>query len=154
MFWMFMNFRGCTTIHTLWGHSIPYNNFEIPTITFCFDINFQECSTINKLLRHDSISNSNSKIPSFMFRMFMNFQGCTTIHTLWGCSIPYNNSEILSFMFWIDTNFQGYTYYLLTGCKGRMRKYKPKVFHTARACKGCLENQGLVFPGTERAPSY
>ena len=27
------------------------------------------------------------------------------------------------------------TYYLLTGCKGRTRKYKPKVFHTARACE-------------------
>ena len=27
-------------------------------------------------------------------------------------------------------------YYLLTGCKGRTRKYKPKVFH---------ENQGLYF---------
>ena len=46
-----------------------------------------------------------------------------------------------------------YSYYLLTGCKGRTRKYKPKVFHTARACEGCLENQGLVFPGTARAPS-
>ena len=45
------------------------------------------------------------------------------------------------------------TYYLLTGCKGRTTKYKPKVFHTARACEGCLENQGLVFPGTARAPS-
>ena len=45
------------------------------------------------------------------------------------------------------------TYYLLTGCKGRTRKYKPKVFHTARACEGCWENQGLVFPGTARAPS-
>ena len=44
-------------------------------------------------------------------------------------------------------------YYLLTGCKGRTKKYKPKVFHTARACEGCLENQGLVFPGTARAPS-
>ena len=44
-------------------------------------------------------------------------------------------------------------YYLLTGCKGRTRKCKPKVFHTARACEGCLENQGLVFPGTARAPS-
>ena len=44
-------------------------------------------------------------------------------------------------------------YYLLTGCKGRTRKYKPKVFHTARACKGCLENQRLVFLGTARAPS-
>ena len=44
-------------------------------------------------------------------------------------------------------------HYLLTGCKGRTRKYKPKVFHTARACEGCLENQGLVFPGTSRAPS-
>ena len=44
-------------------------------------------------------------------------------------------------------------YYLLTGCKGRTRKYKPKVFHTARACEGCLENQGLVFLGTARAPS-
>ena len=46
-----------------------------------------------------------------------------------------------------------YTYYLLTGCKGRARIYKSKVFHTARACEGCLENQGLVFPGTARAPS-
>ena len=44
-------------------------------------------------------------------------------------------------------------YYLLTGCKGRTRKYKPKVFHTARACEGCLENQGLVFLGTAWAPS-
>ena len=44
-------------------------------------------------------------------------------------------------------------YYLLTGCKGCTKKYKPKVFHTARACEGCLENQGLVFPGTARAPS-
>ena len=44
-------------------------------------------------------------------------------------------------------------YYLLTGCKGRTRKYKPKVFHTARACEGCLENQRLVFLGTARAPS-
>ena len=44
-------------------------------------------------------------------------------------------------------------YYLLTGCKGRTRKYKPKVFHSAQACEGCLENQGLVFPGTARAPS-
>ena len=42
---------------------------------------------------------------------------------------------------------------LLTGCKGRTRKYKPKIFLTARACEGCLENQGLVFPGTARAPS-
>ena len=39
-------------------------------------------------------------------------------------------------------------YYLLTGCKGRTKKYKPKVFHTARVCEGCLENKGLVFPGT------
>ena len=31
-------------------------------------------------------------------------------------------------------------YCLLTGCKGRTRKYKPKDFHTARACEGCLEN--------------
>ena len=46
-----------------------------------------------------------------------------------------------------------YIYYLLTGCKGRTRKYKPKVFHTARACEGCLENQGLAFPRTARAPS-
>ena len=46
-----------------------------------------------------------------------------------------------------------WTYYLLTGCKGRTRKYKSKVFHTARACEGCLENQGLVFPRTARAPS-
>ena len=44
-------------------------------------------------------------------------------------------------------------YYLLTGCKGRTRKYKPEVFHTARACEDCLENQGFVFPGTARAPS-
>ena len=44
-------------------------------------------------------------------------------------------------------------YYLLTGCKGRTRKYKPKVFHTGRACEDCLENQGLVFPDTARAPS-
>ena len=44
-------------------------------------------------------------------------------------------------------------YYLLTGCKGRTRKYKPKVFHTTRACEGCLENQGLVFPGTAQASS-
>ena len=44
-------------------------------------------------------------------------------------------------------------YYLLTGCEGRTRKYKPKVFHTARACEGCLENQGLAFPGTAGAPS-
>ena len=44
-------------------------------------------------------------------------------------------------------------YYLLTGCKGRTRKYKPKVFHTARACEACLENQRLVFPGTARASS-
>ena len=48
---------------------------------------------------------------------------------------------------------QAKNYYLLTGCKGRTRKYKPKVFHTARACEGCLENQGLVFLGTARAPS-
>ena len=47
----------------------------------------------------------------------------------------------------------GSVYYLLTGCKGRTRKYKPKVFDTARACEGCLENQGLVFLGTARAPS-
>ena len=44
-------------------------------------------------------------------------------------------------------------YYLLTECKGRTRKYNLKVFHTARACEGCLENQRLVFPGTARAPS-
>ena len=44
-------------------------------------------------------------------------------------------------------------YYLLTGCKGRTRKYKPKVSHTARAFEGCLENEGLAFPGTARAPS-
>ena len=42
-------------------------------------------------------------------------------------------------------------YYLLTGCKGRTWKYKPRVLHTARACVGCLENQGLVLPGTARA---
>ena len=28
-------------------------------------------------------------------------------------------------------------YYLLTGCKARITKYKPKAFHTARACEGC-----------------
>ena len=50
-------------------------------------------------------------------------------------------------------NFSTNIYYLLTGCKGRTRKYRPKVFHRARACEGCLENQGLVFPGTARAPS-
>ena len=42
-------------------------------------------------------------------------------------------------------------YYLITGCKGRTRNYKPKVLHTVRAYEGCLENFGLVFPGTARA---
>ena len=68
-------------------------------------MNFQDCSTINRLFGH-SISNSNSKIPSFTFWMLTNFQGCTTIHTLWGHSIPYNNFEIPSFTFCIDMNFQ------------------------------------------------
>ena len=55
--------------------------------------------------------------------------------------------------YYLLTGCEGRSYYLLTGCKGHTRKYKPKVFHTARACEGCLENQGLVFPGTARAPS-
>ena len=40
--------------------------------------------------------------------------------------------------------------FLLTGCEGCTRKYKPKVFHTAQACE---ENQGLVSPGMARTPS-
>ena len=60
------------------------------------------------------------------------------------------SSSILQYVF---KKLEFYIYYLLTGCKGRTRKYKSKVFHTARACEGCLENQGLVFPGTARAPS-
>ena len=28
-----------------------------------------------------------------------------------------------------------HSYYLPTGCEGRTRKYKPEVFHTARACE-------------------
>ena len=44
-------------------------------------------------------------------------------------------------------------YYLLTGCEGRATKYKPVVFYTARGYEGCMENQGLVFPGMARAPS-
>ena len=43
--------------------------------------------------------------------------------------------------------------YLLTGCKGRTRKYKPLVFQRALASSGCMENLGLVFPGTALAPS-
>ena len=45
-----MNFQGCTTIHKLWGRSLPYNNSEIPSFTFWINMNFQDCSTINKLL--------------------------------------------------------------------------------------------------------
>ena len=52
-----------------------------------------------------------------------------------------------------NTTAENNTYYLLTGCKGRTRKYKPNVFHTALACESCLEIQGLVFPGTAQAPS-
>ena len=33
------------------------------------------------------------------------------------------------------------------------KKYKPEVFHTARACNGSKENQRLVFPGTARTHS-
>ena len=60
----------------------------------------------------------------------------------------------VSFSYLIDCHAHKFSnYYLLTGCKGRTRKYKPQVFHTARACEGCLENQGLVFLGTARVPS-
>ena len=44
-------------------------------------------------------------------------------------------------------------YYLLAGCEGHTRKCKPKVFHKAQACEVCVENQGVVFPGTAQAPS-
>ena len=65
-----------------------------------------------------------------------------------------NQSELIKFvtLYRLHVNMVN-IYSLLTGCKGRTRKYKPKVFHTARACEGCLENQGLVFPGTARTPS-
>ena len=36
-------------------------------------------------------------------------------------------------------------YYLLTGCEGRTSKYKPEVFHRARACEGCMKSKGLVL---------
>ena len=39
-------------------------------------------------------------------------------------------------------------YYLLSGCKGRIRKYKPKVFHTARAfelARAVWKTKGLYF---------
>ena len=51
-----MNFQGCITIHTLWGRSIPYNNSEIPSFTVWLDTNFQDCSTIIKLLGHSTDS--------------------------------------------------------------------------------------------------
>ena len=44
-------------------------------------------------------------------------------------------------------------YYLQTGYEGRARKYKPKVFRTAPACEGCVENQRLVVSSTARANS-
>ena len=55
--------------------------------------------------------------------------------------------------------------YLLTGLlglyllfntnwvQGPYQEIQAQGFHTARACVGCLENQGLVFPGTSRPPS-
>ena len=51
MFEIFMNFQCRTTIHTLWGRSIPHYNSEIQFFTFWIDMNFQDCSTINKLSR-------------------------------------------------------------------------------------------------------
>ena len=37
--------------------------------------------------------------------------------------------------------------------QGPYQEIQVQGFHTARACEGCLENQGLVFLGTARAPS-
>ena len=47
-----------------------------------------------------------------------------------------------------------YFYYLLTGCDCHTEKYKSEVFHTARACDGCIKNQEFVFTDTAQAPSY
>ena len=54
MFGIFMNLQCRTTIHTLWECSIPYNNSEIQFFTFWIHMNFQDCSTINKLLGHST----------------------------------------------------------------------------------------------------
>ena len=53
---------------------------------------------------------------------------------------------------------QGHTkmtlYLLFTNwVQGPYQEIQVQGFHTARACEGCLENQGLVFPGMARAPS-
>ena len=37
--------------------------------------------------------------------------------------------------------------------QGLYEEIQAQGFHTARACEGCLENQGLVFPRTARATS-
>ena len=79
--------------------------------------------------------------------LFWSFSACE-----W-CLVPQFPILLSSYQWKLGTLLNINNYYLLTGCKGRTRKYKPKVFHTARACEGCLENQGLVFPGTARAPS-
>ena len=90
---------------------------------------------------------SGVKFVLFIYLTFVNFLSSSS------------NSIRLSMRFigWVLRRLRSFVpannYYLLTGCKGRTRKYKPKVFHTARACEGCLENQGLVFPGMARAPS-
>ena len=44
--------------------------------------------------------------------------------------------------------------YLLTGCKGRVRKYKSEVCHTAQACEGCKEDQRLVYSIAAQAFSW
>ena len=42
-------------------------------------------------------------------------------------------------------NINGHNYYLLTGCKGRTRKYKPKVFIQPELARAVWKTKGLYF---------
>ena len=80
-----------------------------------------------------------------LFSLFIDWSRLTSSI---GSALSYSSSKSISSGSHEAIFFICYNYYLLTGCKGRTKKYKSKVFHTARACEGCFENQGLVFPGT------
>ena len=81
-----MNFQGCTTIHTLQRPSIPYNNSKIPSFTAWIDMNFQDCSTINKLLGHSTDLQHRFQNPTFnifnfyaVFRIVVQYPRCGDI---------------------------------------------------------------------------
>ena len=74
---------------------------------------------------------------------------CCMYYLLTGCKGRTNQVVLAETLTGVQDNIRC----KVTGCKGRIKKYKLEIFHTARACEGCVENQGLLFHNMAREHS-